>query len=197
MCIRDSADVITMTTHKTLRGPRGGMILCRSDFAKKLDSSVFPGGQGGPLMHQIAGKAVAFGEALRPEFVEYQRSVRNNAQHFAACLQERGLDIVTGGTDTHMVVVDLRNTEVTGADVEARCFEAGIVVNKNMVPSDPRSPRVTSGVRVGTSAATTRGLGKAEFEAVAKMIADLVEGADPAQVRTQLEDLCASFPLPA
>ncbi len=190
------ADVVTMTTHKTLRGPRGGMILCRKDLTRKIDSAVFPGGQGGPLMHQIAAKALAFGEALTPEFADYQQRVRKNAEHLAASLVERGLRIVTGGTDSHMVVVDLRDGELTGADVENQCREAGISLNKNMVPGDPRPPRVTSGIRVGTAAATTRGLGAAEFTRLADVLADICKGGDPKRHRGTVAELCASFPLP-
>ena len=191
------ADVITMTTHKTLRGPRGGLILCREALKKKIDSSVFPGGQGGPLMHHIAAKAVAFGEALQPEFKVYQQRVQQNASHLAACLREHGLDIVTGGTDNHLVLIDLRSTETTGAEAEERCLAAGIALNKNMVPGDPRPPRVTSGIRIGTAAPTSRGLGKAEMESLAGIIADLIGGRDPATCRGSVADLCSSFQLPA
>ncbi len=190
------ADVLTMTTHKTMRGPRGGLILCTEEIRKKIDSSVFPGGQGGPLMHQIAGKAVAFGEALTPEFKTYQQQVVDNARLFAEMLSDRGMRTVTGGTDTHMVVVDLRDTDATGADVEERCFDAGISLNKNMVPNDPRSPKVTSGIRVGTAAATTRGMGKDEFARLATIIADIVEGGDPKTKRNEVHEICSAFPLP-
>ncbi len=191
------ADVITMTTHKTLRGPRGGMILCREEFRKKIDSSVFPGGQGGPLMHQIAAKAVAFGEALQPEFKIYQQRVQENASHLAACLSERGLVIVTGGTDNHIVLIDLRSTQTTGAEAEERCLAAGIALNKNLVPGDPRSPKITSGIRIGTPAVTSRGMGKAEMESLASIIADLVGGRDPSTCSGPVADLCSSFQLPA
>ncbi|MCA8943178.1 MAG: serine hydroxymethyltransferase [Planctomycetes bacterium] len=190
------ADVLTMTTHKTLRGPRGGLILCSEELRKQIDSSVFPGGQGGPLMHQIAAKAVAFAEALAPEFKTYQQAVKDNAAHLAACLAEGGMKIVTGGTDTHMVVVDLRGTGATGADVESRCFEAGISLNKNMVPGDPESPRVTSGFRVGTAAATTRGLGKDQFAELASIIAEIVRGTDPASLKARVATLCDAHPAP-
>jgi glycine hydroxymethyltransferase len=190
------AEVITMTTHKTLRGPRGGMILCTKEFAKKIDSAVFPGGQGGPLMHQIAAKALAFGEALTPQFGDYQQRVRRNAEHLAACLAERGLRIVTGGTDSHMVVVDLRDRDVTGADVEERCLDAGIALNKNMVPGDPRPPRVTSGIRVGTAAPTTRGLDRDEFTRVADILVDIIGGGDPSKHRDTVAELCSAFPVP-
>lgn len=191
------ADIITTTTHKTLRGPRGGLILCKQELAKAIDSSVFPGAQGGPLMHQIAGKAVAFGEALRPEFKAYQQSVKDNARHLASCLVERGLQVVTGGTDCHLVVVDLRSTPMTGQDVETRARAAGLIINKNAVPNDPRPPRQTSGIRVGTPAVTTRGMGKTEMKLLANIIADLVAGKDPASFTKQVQELCTRFPLPA
>ncbi len=191
------ADVITMTTHKTLRGPRGGMILSTKELAKKIDSSVFPGAQGGPLMHQIAGKAVAFGEALTQDFRDYQHKVVENSKYMAECLAERGLEIVTGGTDSHMVVVDLRKANTTGHDVETKSFEAGITLNKNMVPNDPTSPRVTSGIRVGTSAITSRGMGKPEVERLSSAIADIIEGKDPASFRGMVHELATEFPLPA
>lgn len=190
------ADVITTTTHKTLRGPRGGMILCKQELAKAIDSSVFPGAQGGPLMHQIAGKAVAFGEALRPEFKAYQQRVKDNAQHLAKCLVDRGLQVVTGGTDCHLVVVDLRSTPMTGQDVETRSRAAGLIINKNAVPNDPRPPRQTSGIRVGTPAVTTRGMGKAEIAQLAGILADIVAGKDPASFTKSVQELCARFPLP-
>lgn len=190
------ADVVTMTTHKTLRGPRGGLVLCTAELAKKIDSGVFPGGQGGPLMHTIASKAVAFGEVLAPGWKVYAQAVLDNARHLAACLIERGLAVVTGGTDSHMVVIDLKREALSGQDVEERCRTANLAVNKNMVPGDPRSPRVTSGVRVGTAAATTRGLGKAEFGTIADVLVAIVKGADPAAQRPVIERLCAAHPLP-
>lgn len=191
------ADVVTMTTHKTLRGPRGGMILCRSSLAEKIDKSVFPGGQGGPLVHQIAGKAVAFGEALQPSFAAYQQRVLDNARRLAAGLAERGLTIVTGGTDCHMVVVSLVGKDRTGDDVERAALNVGLVINKNMVPGDPRSPRVTSGIRIGTAAATSRGLGLAEMDVLAAMLVDLIEGRELAAHQRTIRDLCAAHPLPA
>ncbi len=191
------ADVVTMTTHKTLRGPRGGMILCRSSLAEKIDKSVFPGGQGGPLVHQIAGKAVAFGEALQPSFAAYQQRVVDNARRLAAGLAERGLAIVTGGTDCHMVVVSLIGKDRTGDDVERAALNVGLVINKNMVPGDPRSPRVTSGIRIGTAAATSRGLGLAEMDVLAAMLVDLIEGRDLAAHQHTIRELCAAHPLPA
>ncbi len=190
------ADIVTMTTHKTLRGPRGGMILCAASLAERIDKSVFPGGQGGPLMHQIAGKAVAFGEALQPDFADYQRRVLANAQRLAERLGERGLAIVTGGTDCHMVVVSLVGRTRSGADVERDAKAAGLVINKNMVPNDPRGPRVTSGIRVGTAAATSRGLGLAEMDVLADVLADLVEGRDPAAHARTIAGLCARHALP-
>ncbi|MEL6298605.1 MAG: serine hydroxymethyltransferase [Pseudomonadota bacterium] len=171
------AHVVTTTTHKTLRGPRGGMILSDDpDLGKKFNSAVFPGLQGGPLMHVIAGKAVAFGEALRPEFKAYQRAVVDNAKTLAATLQERGCDIVTGGTDNHLMLVDLQPKGITGKDAEAALGRANITCNKNGVPFDPQKPTVTSGVRLGTPAATTRGFGQAEFREVGMLIADVIDG---------------------
>ncbi|MBL9078455.1 MAG: serine hydroxymethyltransferase [Planctomycetes bacterium] len=190
------ADVVTMTTHKTLRGPRGGMILARKDCAKLINSSVFPGAQGGPLVHQIAGKAVAFGEALRPEFRGYQQRVKDNAAHLAQCLIGHGLEIVTGGTDNHIVLVDLRATDVTGATVEERALAAGLSVNKNAVPGDQRPPMVTSGLRLGTAAVTTRGFGRDEIARIADVIAGLVRGNDPERFRPVVRELCEAFPLP-
>jgi len=190
------ADVVTMTTHKTLRGPRGGMILARKDCAKLINSSVFPGAQGGPLVQQIAGKAVAFGEALRPEFRAYQERVKDNAAWLAECLAGQGLDIVTGGTDNHIVLVDLRRVDVTGAAVEERALAAGLSVNKNAIPGDPRPPMVTSGLRLGTAAVTTRGFGKDEIAKVAEIIVGLVRGSDPERFRPVVQGLCERFPLP-
>ena len=190
------ADIVTMTTHKTLRGPRGGLILGSKDTSKAIHSAVFPGAQGGPLMHQIAGKAVAFGEALQPTFRAYQTRVRDNAAALAAHLLERGLDIVTGGTDSHIVLVDLRKSGVTGADAEARSLAAGLSVNKNAVPDDPLPPMVTSGLRLGTPAATTRGMGTAQMTQIGDVILGLVRGEDPERHRKTIAALCAEFPLP-
>jgi glycine hydroxymethyltransferase len=171
------AHVVTTTTHKTLRGPRGGMILTNDeDIAKKVNSAIFPGLQGGPLMHVIAAKAVAFGEALRPEFKTYARAVAENAKVLAATLQEGGLDIVSGGTDTHVMLVDLRPKNLTGNIAEAAMGRANITCNKNGVPFDPEKPTVTSGVRLGTPAATTRGFGVSEFRAVGEMITTVLDG---------------------
>jgi glycine hydroxymethyltransferase len=190
------ADVVTMTTHKTLRGPRGGLILCSKDTAKSIHSAVFPGAQGGPLMHQIAGKAVAFGEALQPSFRAYQTRVRDNAAALANHLRDNGLDIVTGGTDSHIVLVDLRKSGVTGAEAEARALACGLSVNKNAVPDDPLPPMVTSGLRLGTAAATTRGMGLPQIAQLAGVILGLVRGEDPERHRNTVASLCAEFPLP-
>ncbi|WP_294118573.1 serine hydroxymethyltransferase [Shimia sp.] len=200
------ADVATTTTHKTLRGPRGGMILTNDEaIAKKVNSAIFPGIQGGPLMHVIAGKAVAFGEALRPEFKKYQKQVRANAVALADQLMKGGLDIVTGGTDTHVMLVDLRPKGVKGNATEKALGRAYITCNKNGIPFDPEKPMVTSGIRLGTPAGTTRGFGEDEFRAIADMIVEVVDGlaangeegnADvEAAVKAKVADLCAKFPL--
>ena len=191
------ADVVTMTTHKTLRGPRGGMILAKKEIQKLINSSVFPGSQGGPLVQQIAGKAVAFGEALRPEFKAYQQQVKANAAFLAERLMAAGLDLVTGGTDNHIVLVDLRKTDVTGAQVEERALAAGLSVNKNAVPGDPRPPMVTSGLRLGTAAVTTRGFGRDQIATIADVIVGLVRGGDPERFRATIQGLCEACPLPS
>lgn len=173
----DHAHVVTTTTHKTLRGPRGGMILTRDEgLGKKFNSAVFPGLQGGPLMHVIAAKAVAFGEALQPSFKSYQQAVKDNARALASTLAEGGLDMVSGGTDTHVMLVDLRPKGVTGKAAEAALGRAGITCNKNSIPFDPASPFVTSGIRLGTPAATTRGFGVSEFQKVGELILRVVDG---------------------
>ncbi len=200
------ADVATTTTHKTLRGPRGGMILTNNaDIAKKVNSAIFPGIQGGPLMHVIAAKAVAFGEALRPEFKTYQKQVRANAVALADQLMKGGLDIVTGGTDTHVMLVDLRPKGVKGNATEVALGRAHITCNKNGIPFDPEKPMVTSGIRLGTPAGTTRGFGEAEFRQIADWIIEVVEGLAAngvegnaeveAKVRSEVAELCARFPL--
>ncbi|MEK0163154.1 serine hydroxymethyltransferase [Phaeobacter sp. JH20_36] len=200
------AHVATTTTHKTLRGPRGGMILTNdADIAKKVNSAIFPGIQGGPLMHVIAAKAVAFGEALRPEFKDYQKQVRANAVALADQLIKGGLDIVTGGTDTHVMLVDLRPKGVTGNIVDKALGRAHITTNKNGIPFDPEKPTVTSGIRLGTPAGTTRGFGEAEFREIADLIIEVVDGlaangedgnaAVEASVREKVAALCARFPL--
>ncbi len=199
------ADVVTTTTHKTLRGPRGGMILTNDEaLAKKFNSAVFPGTQGGPLMHIIAGKAVAFGEALRPEFREYSQAVVDNARLLAEVLVEGGFDIVSGGTDTHLMLVDLRPKGLTGNISEESLERAGMTCNKNGVPFDPEKPMVTSGVRLGTPAATTRGFGQAEFRRIGEMFIETLDGLaasrdDNAAVETAVRErvgaLCARFPI--
>jgi glycine hydroxymethyltransferase len=200
------AHVVTTTTHKTLRGPRGGMILSNDlELGKKINSAVFPGLQGGPLMHVIAGKAAAFGEALRPEFRAYSRAVVDNARVLAETLMEQGLDIVTGGTDSHLLLVDLRPKRATGKAAEASLERAHITANKNAIPFDPEKPAVTSGIRLGSPAATTRGFGIAEFREVGLMIAEVVDGlarsndggnaAVEAAVGARVRALCARFPI--
>ena len=169
------ADITTTTTHKTLRGPRGGLILCNDEeLAKKINKAVFPGTQGGPLMHVIAGKAVCFGEAMKPEFKEYGKHIVENAQALAAALQQRGVKLVSGGTDNHLMLIDLRDEECTGKDLEQRLDSVHITANKNTVPGETRSPFVTSGVRLGTPAVTTRGMGAAEMQVIADCIADCI-----------------------
>lgn len=199
------ADIVTTTTHKTLRGPRGGMILSNNeDIGKKINSAVFPGLQGGPLMHIIAAKAVAFGEALTPEFRAYSQAVADNAKTLAATLVEGGLDIVSGGTDTHLMLVDLRPKGLTGNISEESMERASITCNKNGVPFDPEKPMVTSGVRLGTPAATTRGFGAAEFRQVGELIVEVLDGlavnrgdnsAVEMSVRARVEALCGKFPI--
>lgn len=192
------AHVITSTTHKTLRGPRGGLILCDDDeLAKKIDKAIFPGSQGGPLMHIIAAKAVAFKEALSPEFKEYQIQVVKNAQAMANRLMERGLKLVSGGTDNHLMLVNLVGTGVTGKQLETWLDEAHITVNKNSVPNEPLSPFVTSGVRIGTPAVTTRGMKEAQMVQIADMIADIVENGESAieGVKNEVIALCDEYPI--
>jgi glycine hydroxymethyltransferase len=169
-------EMVTTTTHKTLRGARGGMILCREEFAKKVNSRVFPGIQGGPLMHAIAGKAVAFGEALQPEFKEYARQIVDNCKALAEGLLEGGLNLVSGGTDNHLILVDLIDSGVTGKDLEDSLEAVGVTCNKNMVPNDPEPPTVTSGVRLGTAAMTTRGMGEDEMREIAEIIVATTRG---------------------
>ena len=201
-------DVVTTTTHKTLRGPRGGLILCRAELAKEIDKAVFPGIQGGPLMHVIASKAVAFGEALKPGFVVYQQQVLDNAQALAATLQEEGLRVVSGGTDNHLMLVDLgvlgqdaHGNEITGKLVEKALDKAGIHVNKNMIPFDPKPPMTTSGLRLGTPAGTTRGLRQAEFQQIGRWIGAIAKDPTNAelleQTRQDIARLMAAYPVPA
>ena len=191
------ADVVTTTTHKTLRGPRGGMILCKEEYAKAIDKAIFPGTQGGPLEHVIAAKAVALGEALRPEFAQYQQRIVANAKALAAALVLEGLALVSGGTDNHLMTVDLRGTGVTGKELEARLDEVRITANKNTVPNDPASPFVTSGLRIGTPAVTTRGFGEAEMKAIARCIADTVFRFEETRQHTleTVQALTERFPL--
>ena len=191
------ADVVTTTTHKTLRGPRGGLILCREQYAKAIDKAVFPGTQGGPLMHIIAAKAVAFGEALSPAFTEYQKKIAENAQVLAAELSARGLNLVSGGTDNHLMLLDLRGTGITGKELEHRLDEVRITANKNTVPGDPESPFVTSGVRLGTPAVTSRGFGTEEMKQIAGWIADCVFDFENTKEKTlaEVSALCAKFPI--
>ncbi|HEU0079311.1 MAG TPA: serine hydroxymethyltransferase [Longimicrobiaceae bacterium] len=193
------ADVVTSTTHKTLRGPRGGLILAREEHAKAVDKQIFPGIQGGPLMHVIAAKAVAFGEALRPDFRDYSRRVIENARALGEALAERGYTLVSGGTDNHLLLVDLRSKGITGKDAEKTLDHAGITVNKNTVPGETASPFVTSGVRIGTPALTTRGLGVAEMREIAALIDEALVGrgdeGTPARVRGKVRELCDRFPL--
>ena len=199
------ADIVTTTTHKTLRGPRGGMVLSRDeDIGKKINSAVFPGLQGGPLMHVIAGKAVAFGEALQPEFKTYAKAVIENAQAMAAALADAGYDIVSGGTDSHVALVDLRPKSLTGDISEKALERAHITCNKNGVPFDPEKPFVTSGLRVGSPAGTTRGFGKDEFTRIGEMMAEVLDslaenrdgdGATEARVRDEVIALCERFPI--
>jgi len=201
-------DVVTTTTHKTLRGPRGGMILCRAELAKEIDKAVFPGRQGGPLMHVIASKAVAFGEALRPGFVAYQQQVLDNAQVLAQTLQDEGLRIVSGGTDNHLMLVDLgvlgqdaHGNEITGKLVERALDNSGIHCNKNMIPFDPKPPLTTSGIRLGTPAGTTRGLGAAEFAQIGRWIAAVAKDPTNAALQSRVQDdilaMMQNFPVPA
>jgi len=194
------ADIVTSTTHKTLRGPRGGFILCREALAKAIDKQVFPGTQGGPLMHVIAAKAVAFGEVLAPTFAEYARNIVANARSLAAALQARGFDLVSGGTDTHLVLVDLRNhADLTGRIAEEALGHAGITVNKNTIPGETRSPFVTSGIRIGTAALTTRGMGVGEMAGIGAWMADVLESPSDVSVMErvggEVRRLCAQFPL--
>ena len=195
------ADVTTTTTHKTLRGPRSGIIMAKSnpDIEKKLNSMVFPGYQGGPLMHVIAAKAVAFKEALQPEFKDYQRQVLANARAMATVCMQRGLDVISGGTDNHLFLVSLVKRGLTGKEVDAALGRAHITVNKNAVPNDPQSPFVTSGIRIGTASITTRGFGEAEVSAVAGWICDVIDGVKDEsvidEVRGKVSELCRRFPM--
>ena len=191
------ADVVTTTTHKTLRGPRGGMILCREELAKAIDKAIFPGTQGGPLMHIIAAKAVAFGEALQPAFRVYQEKILENAQALATGLLNRGYRLVSGGTDNHLMLLDLRDRDITGKELEARLDAVHITANKNAVPGDTRSPFITSGVRLGTHAVTSRGFGTAEMDRIAAWIDDTVRDFEGTRARITEEviALCEQYPI--
>ena len=191
------AHFVTTTTHKTLRGPRGGMILCHEEHAKQIDKAIFPGTQGGPLMHTIAAKAVCLGEALKPEFKAYGEQIVKNAQALANGLTSRGLKLVSGGTDNHVMLLDLRGTELTGKELEHRLDEVYITVNKNTVPNEPRSPFVTSGIRIGTAAVTTRGLVEADMDKIAEYIAMVIEDfeGNADAVRAGVTEICNKYPL--
>ena len=189
------ADFVTTTTHKTLRGPRGGMILCKEKYAKDLDKSVFPGVQGGPLMHVIAGKAVCFKEALTPEFKEYQNQIVKNAKVLAKELMNRGFKLVSGGTDNHLMLVDLTNKGVTGKDAEAMLDEVGITVNKNTIPFDKQKPNIASGIRIGTPAMTTRGMKEEEMKTIAELIDRTIKGEDKEKIKADVLKLTSRFPI--
>ncbi len=195
------AHIVTTTTHKTLRGPRGGMIPMDEPYAKQLNSSVFPGNQGGPLMHVIAGKAVAFGEALRPEFKQYAAQIRRNAKALAAGLSERGVSLISGGTDNHLMLADLTGLGITGAQAQKALDRAAITVNKNAIPDDPQPPVRTSGIRIGTPAVTTRGMGEAEMAKIAAWMVEVLQRHDVAELQariaSEVAELCRSFPVPA
>lgn len=193
------ADVVTTTTHKTLRGPRGGMILCRRKHARRIDQAVFPGLQGGPLVHVIAAKAVSLAEARRPEFVAYQKRVLQNTRVLAEALRGHGFDLITGGSDTHLLLVDLRSKGITGAEAERLLEGVGITANKNAIPFDPRGPRVTSGLRLGTPAITSRGMGPEQIRLIAQLIDEAIfhrsDGAVLKKLKRQVSGLCHDFPI--
>ena len=191
------ADVVTTTTHKTLRGPRGGMILCKEEYAKAIDKAIFPGIQGGPLMHIIAAKAVAFKEALQPEFKEYQAQIKKNAAKLADELLKRGFNLVSGGTDNHLMLIDLQNFGITGKQLEHNLDEVHITANKNAVPNDPQSPFITSGIRIGTPAVTSRGFKEPEMEKIARWLYEIVTDFDGNKDRVCKEvlELCEKFPI--
>ncbi len=191
------ADIVTTTTHKTLRGPRGGLILCKDELAKAIDKAVFPGNQGGPLMHVIAAKAVCFGEALKPEFKAYQEQIVKNAKALADGLTKRGVKLVSGGTDNHLMLVDLVGTDVTGKELENRLDEVNITANKNAIPNDPQSPFITSGLRIGTPAATTRGLKEEDMDKIAEYISLAISDfeANKDYIKKGVADICKKYPL--
>jgi len=193
------ADVVTTTTHKTLRGPRGGMILCKEKYAKDIDKAIFPGIQGGPLMHVIAAKAASFREVMSPTFKEYQEQIVKNAQTLAQALKDKGYRLVSGGTDNHLILVDLRNKEITGKEAEALLDNAGVTVNKNTIPFDPQSPFITSGIRIGTPAVTTRGMKEKEMEKIAEIIDLVISQRQDQEVQEKaklmVKELTTAFPL--
>lgn len=191
------ADVVTTTTHKTLRGPRGGLILCKEKYAAQIDKAIFPGTQGGPLMHIIAAKAVALGEALTPEFKEYQQQILKNSKALCSALQNEGIDIVSGGTDNHLILIKLIKNGITGKELEHRLDEVHITANKNTVPNDPQSPFVTSGLRVGTPAVTTRGFKEPEMASIAKWIALCANDFEPnkGKITSEVTELCSRYPI--
>ena len=191
------ADIVTTTTHKTLRGPRGGIIMCKEELGKAIDKAIFPGTQGGPLEHIIAGKAVCFGEALKPEFKTYAKQIVLNAKALERSLLSEEIDLVSGGTDNHLLLVDLRNTGVTGKELEERLDSVNITCNKNSIPNDPQKPTITSGVRLGTPAATTRGFGEKEFETIGHLIGLVTKDYENSKtyVKEQVEKLCSDFVL--
>lgn len=191
------ADFVTTTTHKTLRGPRGGMIMCKEEFAKAIDKAVFPGLQGGPLMHVIAAKAVAFGECLKPEFAAYQQQIVKNAKAMSEVFAANGVNMVSGGTDNHLILIDLRSSGVTGKELETMLDEVGITVNKNSIPFDPQGPTVTSGIRIGTPSITTRGFDEKDSAMVAKLIVRIIKEKEGcfAEVKKEVEKLTSAHPL--
>ena len=191
------ADFVTTTTHKTLRGPRGGMILCKEEYAKQIDKAVFPGIQGGPLMHVIAAKAVCFKEALTPEFKKYQEQVVHNANVLAEELKKYDFKLVSDGTDNHLILIDLRNKNITGKELEVRLDEVGITVNKNAIPFDPQKPSITSGIRIGTPAVTTRGFKEGEMKKIANLINETVENYEikKEEIKAEVKNICDKYPL--
>ena len=189
------ADVVTSTTHKTLRGPRGGLILCKEKYGQAIDKAIFPGNQGGPLMHVIAGKAVCFKEALEPEFKTYQEQIIKNAQALANRLLELDFNLVSGGTDNHLILIDLRNKHITGKALETKLDDVGITVNKNAVPFDTEKPSITSGIRIGTPAVTTRGFKEDDMIEIANLIDMVVREENLEKVKSRVNALCEKYPL--
>lgn len=189
------ADVVTSTTHKTLRGPRGGLILCKEKYGQAIDKAIFPGNQGGPLMHVIAGKAVCFKEALEPEFKTYQEQIIKNAQALASRLLELDFNLVSGGTDNHLILIDLRNKHITGKALETKLDDVGITVNKNAVPFDTEKPSITSGIRIGTPAVTTRGFKEEDMIEIANLIDRVIKEENLDEVKSRVTALCEKYPL--